>query len=405
MTNIASFPVTVRAHSTLNFSKGVISCGELFHTPVAQITKDLESQGVTHVPRITIRKDGQLLETKHLILTFHSSKIPEYIKAGYMKLAVRPYIPNPLRCFKCQRFGHSKASCRGSLTCARCAETGHENSDCNAPEKCFNCKGSHTSFSRSCPSWILEKEVIAEKVKKGISYPEAKRMVKARRPVDGSIYSNAAKKTLETRGTQIMPIIMHVDNNPFQPSYAPSEICPKSESFIKDFSPSIPMEDTTQDIPQCKVSDTSQNLASFKTVINRKKYKKNSKPKDNKTMTKNMTNRNTDSDIESDNAIEYNPNETIDETPPAPESSIVSTTVDKTVFKQSPQDCQVQWIDLKNFHYLNPLCLSNLEILPNVGKGVGTNANSGNPPTFGILEEVHQLASLPRGEVQRLSLL
>ncbi|XP_055938165.1 uncharacterized protein LOC129968333 [Argiope bruennichi] len=266
-----------------------------------------------------------------------------------MKLAVRPYIPNPLRCFKCQRFGHSKASCRGSLNCARCAETGHENSDCNAPETCFTCKGSHTSFSRSCPSWILEKEVIAEKVKKGISYPEAKRMVKARRPVDGSIYSNAAKKTLETRGTQIMPIIMHVDNYPFQPSYAPSEICPKSESFIKDFSPSIPMEDTTQDIPQCKVADTSQNLASFKTVINRKKYKKNSKPKDNKTMTTNMSNRNTDSDIESDNAIEYNPNETIDETPPAPESSIVSTTVDKTVFKQSPQDCQIQW-DLKNFH-------------------------------------------------------
>ncbi|XP_055940802.1 uncharacterized protein LOC129971235 [Argiope bruennichi] len=59
-------------------------------------------------------------------------------------------------------------------------------------------------------------------------------------------------------------------------------------------------------------------------------------------MTTNMSNRNTDSDIESDNVIEYNHHETIDETPPAPES-IVSTIVDKTVFKQSPQDCQVQW--------------------------------------------------------------
>ncbi|XP_055927042.1 uncharacterized protein LOC129958530 [Argiope bruennichi] len=59
-------------------------------------------------------------------------------------------------------------------------------------------------------------------------------------------------------------------------------------------------------------------------------------------MTTNMSNRNTHSDIESDNVIEYNHHETIDETPPAPES-IVSTIVDKTVFKQSPQDCQVQW--------------------------------------------------------------
>ncbi|GBO11583.1 hypothetical protein AVEN_202519-1 [Araneus ventricosus] len=41
-----------------------------------------------------------------------------------MKLAVRPFIPNPLRCFKCQRFGHSQTNCRGTLTCARCAEKG-----------------------------------------------------------------------------------------------------------------------------------------------------------------------------------------------------------------------------------------------------------------------------------------
>ncbi|GBN54698.1 hypothetical protein AVEN_206931-1 [Araneus ventricosus] len=75
-----------------------------------------------------------------------------------MRLIVRPYIPTPLRCFKCQRFGHSKDSCRGTLTYARCAEAGHESSGCTAEEKCVNCKGSHTSFSRSCSSWKFEKE-------------------------------------------------------------------------------------------------------------------------------------------------------------------------------------------------------------------------------------------------------
>ncbi|GBM10219.1 hypothetical protein AVEN_177488-1 [Araneus ventricosus] len=75
-----------------------------------------------------------------------------------MKLAVRPYIPNPLRCFQCQHFGHSKASCRGTLTCSRCVEAGHENSNCTAPEKCVNCKGPHTSFPLFCSSWIFEKE-------------------------------------------------------------------------------------------------------------------------------------------------------------------------------------------------------------------------------------------------------
>ncbi|GBO16319.1 hypothetical protein AVEN_86008-1 [Araneus ventricosus] len=104
-----------------------------------------------------MRKGGQLLDTKHLVLTFHGSKIPESIKAGYVKLAVRHYLPNPLRCFKCQRFGHSKTSCRKTLTCARCTEAGHDSSDCTASEKCVNCKGSHTSFSRSCSAWKLRR--------------------------------------------------------------------------------------------------------------------------------------------------------------------------------------------------------------------------------------------------------
>ncbi|GBO20016.1 hypothetical protein AVEN_274502-1 [Araneus ventricosus] len=89
---------------------------------------------ISHVRRISIRRDGQLLNTKHPILTFDSAKLPEHIKAGYMRLSVRAYIPNPLRCFQCQRFGHSKTSCRGTLTCARCAEVGHESTDCTRAE-------------------------------------------------------------------------------------------------------------------------------------------------------------------------------------------------------------------------------------------------------------------------------
>ncbi|GBN76197.1 hypothetical protein AVEN_111971-1, partial [Araneus ventricosus] len=107
-------PVPVGAHSTLNSSKGVITCGELFLIRTEEITEDLKCQGVTHVRRIKIRREGKLLDTKHLVLTFHSPKLPQSIKAGYMNLAVKPYIPNPLRCFKCQRIGHSKLACRGT---------------------------------------------------------------------------------------------------------------------------------------------------------------------------------------------------------------------------------------------------------------------------------------------------
>ncbi|GBN64168.1 hypothetical protein AVEN_16137-1, partial [Araneus ventricosus] len=64
-------------------------------------------------------EDGKFLDTKYLIILFHSPKLPKCIKAGYKILAVRPRIPNPPRCFKYQPFGYSKASCHGTLTSAR----------------------------------------------------------------------------------------------------------------------------------------------------------------------------------------------------------------------------------------------------------------------------------------------
>ncbi|GBN11757.1 hypothetical protein AVEN_272693-1 [Araneus ventricosus] len=151
-----------------------------------------------HVRRISIRRDGQLLNTKHLILTFSSAKLPEYIKAGYMRLSVRLYIPNPLRCFKCQRFGHSKTSCRGTLTCARSAEMGHDRSQCTSAEKCVNCKEAHTSFSRHCSAWKLEKEIVATKIKKQISYPEARKLVKSQTPASTTSYSSIVKNPFTT---------------------------------------------------------------------------------------------------------------------------------------------------------------------------------------------------------------
>ncbi|GBO35214.1 hypothetical protein AVEN_10091-1 [Araneus ventricosus] len=176
---LSTLSVSVKSHETLNTSKGVITCGRLLNLPIEEITQELSGQGVKDVRRINIRRDGELVPTKHFILTFNTPRLPEYIKAGYVRCSVRPYIPNPLRCFKCQRFGHSKTNCRGTLTCARCAVAGHESTGCKANEKCVNCQGERTSFSRSCPKWKVEKEVVAIKFKNNITFLEARRIAKA----------------------------------------------------------------------------------------------------------------------------------------------------------------------------------------------------------------------------------
>ncbi|GFT73764.1 uncharacterized protein TNCV_1327651 [Trichonephila clavipes] len=200
--HLATIDVTVVAHRTLNYSRGVISAADLLHVSTEEILENLQDQKVCGVKRITIRWDGQVLDTKHLILTFATPDLPQSVKAAYLNCPVRPYIPNPLRCFQCQRYGHSKLTCRGQATCARCAEVGHDSADCKAREKCVNCKGDHTSYSRSCPNWSLEKEITALKIKNKISYPEARRIVSSRTPVTGVSYAAVVKTTQISASTQ-----------------------------------------------------------------------------------------------------------------------------------------------------------------------------------------------------------
>ncbi|GFW07134.1 uncharacterized protein TNCV_3693291 [Trichonephila clavipes] len=116
--------LTVTLHKSLNSCRGVISEPNLLYASEAKILEGLSDQGVTQVRRITILRNSTRLPTKHIILTFKSPKLLTTIKAGYLNCKIRPYIPNPLHCFKCQRFGHSQTACRGQLTCSRCASVG-----------------------------------------------------------------------------------------------------------------------------------------------------------------------------------------------------------------------------------------------------------------------------------------
>ncbi|GBN23203.1 hypothetical protein AVEN_41293-1 [Araneus ventricosus] len=264
--NFSNIPISVSPHASLNSSKRVITCGELLNVATEEILKELQSQGVSHVRRISIRRDGQLLNTKHLILTFDSAKLPEHIKAGYMRLSVRAYIPNPLRCFQCQRFGHSKTSCRGTLTCARCAEVGHDSSRCTAAEKCVNCKDAHTSFSRNCSAWKLEKEIITTKIKKQISYPEARKLVKSMTPTPGNSYVSVAKKSSSAPSADRNKDASVVSNSK------------PSESLTRESPPmtNLPIPSTPPVAPVSEEALVSSDLTDFTLVINKKKLKKNS---------------------------------------------------------------------------------------------------------------------------------
>ncbi|GFT91495.1 RNA-directed DNA polymerase from mobile element jockey [Trichonephila clavipes] len=192
-------PVAISPHKSLDSCRGIISETDLLGTPDGEILEGFSSQGVIQVRRISLKKESTRIPTKHLILTFNSPILPTNIKAGYLNCRIRPYIPNPLRCFKCQRFGHSQTSCRGQLTCSRCASVGHASTDCSLEPKCVNCLQPHPSDSKICPKWKIEKQIQEIKTTKNISYPEARKLIV---PQLSQTYAQAAKSSTFNNSTQ-----------------------------------------------------------------------------------------------------------------------------------------------------------------------------------------------------------
>ena len=108
-------PVTASPHRTFNNCRGVIRCRSLVDCDKEEILDELQSQGVIDIYNILTKDDsGGRRNTNTFIITFKAASVPKHIKIGYLRVPVEKYIPNPLRCFNCQKFGHSKNACKGT---------------------------------------------------------------------------------------------------------------------------------------------------------------------------------------------------------------------------------------------------------------------------------------------------
>ena len=179
LTTFHNLNVTVSEHKTLNSSKGIIKDRILKDLTEEEITENLQNQGVIGCKRFKIKKDGKLIETNTLLLTFNSPTIPKTLGIFYRFIPVELYIPNPLRCFNCQKFGHHESNCKTeeNSVCEKCGagNFAHHSAHCPNTPKCVNCGKNHLSRSNQCEVWKKEKEILKLKVTKNISYLEAKK--------------------------------------------------------------------------------------------------------------------------------------------------------------------------------------------------------------------------------------
>ena len=122
-----------------------------------------------------MKKDNKMIKTGTWILTFDTPTCPFQMDVYWLKrIPVHVYIPKPMRCYKCQRFGHQTKYCRSKTdTCAQCgAQEKHDR--CSNQAKCPNCKGNHAASDKLCPEYLKTAEIQEFRAHNGGTYASAR---------------------------------------------------------------------------------------------------------------------------------------------------------------------------------------------------------------------------------------
>ena len=160
---IAGYQVRVLNKPLIKKIKMIIT-GVPLEISIDIITKN---SGCSAAVRIKKKIDGRFQETTAVILTYEPDQNPpNYVKISFLNFRVKEYLPNPVRCFNCNQFGHVAKYCKAKTSCPRCAGE-HELKNCSTPQLepskkiCASCQSpDHRTGSEECPKWQKAKRTI-----------------------------------------------------------------------------------------------------------------------------------------------------------------------------------------------------------------------------------------------------
>lgn len=201
LTRITQAHIEVTEHRTLNSSRGVVSAYELKYEDGESLLEYLKSQQVTKIDFHMKNVGNERIKSGLVFVTFGINEPPEYLTIGCLKLKVRPYIPAPMRCFTCHKFGHISKGCpnQNAPKCYNCCEDKHiqtRDEKCAKPQKCMNCgSNEHNSYNRSCPELKRQIEIQTIKVTQKVSFSEAVKRSNLQRKTYAQITANNSTTT------------------------------------------------------------------------------------------------------------------------------------------------------------------------------------------------------------------
>lgn len=180
----SQIPIISSVSYSHQFTYGKVFAPAFKHMALNELLELLTDQNVVAVRKLFM--DPAKASVPLFVLTFLGGR-PENLLLGYTSYVIDKYIPNPMRCGNCCRWGHQSSKCRSSTVCGKCSEKGHKHTDCSSSVlKCVNCTGPHAVTSTTCSSYLQEVHACTLQAEHGLSFAEARMRARAASAVSTS---------------------------------------------------------------------------------------------------------------------------------------------------------------------------------------------------------------------------
>lgn len=104
--NVCKKIVNERKLGERKMKQGVITCIPI-EEDLEKLIQSISGGEVSRIKSLQKTMHGERIDSLSVLLEFQDSVLPERVAIGYMSFVVRPYIHSPLRCCRCQRYGHT----------------------------------------------------------------------------------------------------------------------------------------------------------------------------------------------------------------------------------------------------------------------------------------------------------
>lgn len=281
ISNIANIcPVKVKYHDRLNSSKGIVFAPYLINVPESDIISEMAIQGITEVYKFTKNIEGKHRPTGLMLFTFDLYQPPATVEIGFYKEKVKEYIPNPMRCRRCQILGHTIKRCTKEEICATCSLQPHENAPASCTRvMCANCPPTaepHPSSSINCPKYIKNKEILTIKTRNKCTISEARHIYNINKPTETSVnntpYNVKAKTGNNLSSSTHNPVSLptakttpHSSVSLSQNSLNPQTSSSSSSNALQQSSNNTKIYTTLTTTDQQKIIETTKQISQINT--------------------------------------------------------------------------------------------------------------------------------------------